>query len=286
MKEVIKRGLVLGGLSGFFGGCGEQLIPLPIPCPPCVQTETSKCDYIYRWDGTKIRTQLSAGNPALPTAVGVHGLGAEYSQGEIIFPRDADWGELFPLLTFSLPGNLCSDRLPNGREHTVEEGARALEEVILSYNDFLGDNYFLIGGSLGGAVVAEHAVIFPEKNVGRVIAASQATPIESPLAQITAGYIFLRNLSPFSDLTPIGEYLESQRTYDGSQGILQAKGNWLIISGSEDKDLGDGKAMAESLGENRARYFEFEGNHFDVLFSGPRVRGVIKENLDFLMDRG
>ena len=37
-------------------GCGREIVPVPLPCPPCEDTAESSCSYLELDDGTRLRT--------------------------------------------------------------------------------------------------------------------------------------------------------------------------------------------------------------------------------------
>lgn len=265
-------------------GCGREIIPIPLPCPPCEQTANSSCDYVEMEDGTRIRTQYTRGDPALPLVVGAPGLGGWYNDIAIIFPPG-----LFSTLSLSPPGGLCSDCLPAGTPHTVAKATEAFEAVVQHHQDLLNQygeqNVLFAGGSYGALVVANYFARHPTSNISAIIVVGQDTPLSGGGIEFLMGYLKLVSLLfPLVNNTHLQQYLDSARTFDVSREIVNTRNRWLIIGAAEDEMLPGSRAMADRLGE-RARYAEFPGSHMTVLLNGASVRQIISEQLDFLLYR-
>ena len=265
-------------------GCGKEIIPVPIPCPSCDQTPESTCRYISLDDGTNIRTQYDPGDPNLPLIVGVHGFGGLYTDVHIVFPQGT-----FSTLSFSLPGSLCSDLLPEGTPHTIDKGAETLEKVLAEYQDLIdqfGENNVLIAGaSFGALVVEDYFARNPTSPFSAVVIAGQDTPETTGSIDIIEGYLNVVSfLFPAADNSHLREYLASARVFDVSRQIVLTQNRWLVIGCMED-DLTPGViAMAQRLGE-RARYTEIPGNHLTLLVNGDKIMQAVIDNLDFLLHR-
>ncbi len=273
-------GVTLG--SCFIPGCGSEVIPIPIPCPACTATATAICDTVVMPDGTRLRAEYSPGEPGRPLIIAVPGFGGSYLDVGLVFPKG-----LFPTLSLSLPGNLCSDRLPPGRTHTIAAGTEAVEALLEHYADLLAefgeDKVLLVGASFGGLVVADYFAKHPASEMPAVIIASQDTPLSGGLFDAIGGYLqVMRNLFPLVDNTHLQEYLASSRTFDVSAAITQTRNRWLIIDVAEDDLAVGSRAMAERLGE-RARRAVIPGNHFTLLVAGESIRQAIDEHLGFLL---
>ncbi len=263
-------------------GCGREIIPIPLPCPECSQTDESECSYFTLADGTRIRSEYIPGDPSLPLVVGVHGCGGTYADAAIIFPR----GE-FPTLSFSLPGGLCSDTLPEGTPHTVESCGVTLDGLLEHRSDLIEEfgeeNVLIAGASFGALVVAEYFAKHPDSRYGAVVITGQDTPLNNEFVDFIDGYLTaVHGISPFINNQHLQEYLASTRVFDVSELMPFTQNHWLIVCGSDDGFAPDGEGMAARLGD-RARYFEFEGNHFITAYAGPEIRQMIMDNLDFLL---
>ncbi|HVP11315.1 MAG TPA: alpha/beta hydrolase [Phycisphaerae bacterium] len=265
-------------------GCGNEIIPIPVPCPSCDSTPETTCRYISLDDGTRIRTQYWPGDPNLPLVVGVHGFGGLYTDVQIVFPQGQ-----FPALGFSMPGSLCSDRLPQGTPHTVDKAAETLAKVLEEYQDLIdqfGQNNLLIAGaSFGALVVEDYFAKHPESMISAVVIAGQDTPETTGSIDIIAGYLNVVSfLFPATDNSHLKEYLASARVFDVSQQIVLTQNRWLII-GCADDDLTPGViAMADRLGD-RAQYAQIPGNHLMLLANGGNIRQEVLNHLDFLLHR-
>lgn len=263
-------------------GCGKEIIPVPLSCPPCEQTPESACSYFELEDGTRIRSEYAPGDPNLPLIVGVHGFGGTYNDASLIFPKG-----LFPTLSFSLPGSLCSDHLPGGTPHTIAMCTVTLEKLLEHRADLLDEfgegNVLIAGASFGAFVVADYFAKHPDSKMGAVIMTGQDTPLNNGLVDFLEWYLVLvHNISPFTDNTHLQEYLASSRVFDVSEEIQHTTNRWLIIGAADDESAPEAVAMAQRLG-SRARYVELPGDHFMTLFSGDSIRELITENLDFLL---
>jgi pimeloyl-ACP methyl ester carboxylesterase len=262
-------------------GCGKGLVPLPLPCPSCDDSSQTTCRYISLDDGTRIRAQYDRGDPNLPLIVGVHGFGGTYLDVHIVFPQG-----LFPTLSFSLPGSLCSDSLPPGTPHTIEKGAETLKRVLEQYQDLInqfGDNNVLIAGaSFGAMVVEDYFVRNPTSSFSAVIIAGQDTPETTGTIDLIEGYLNVESfLFPAVDNSFLHQYLASARVFDVSREIVQTQNRWLVIGCADDDLTPGGVAMAQRLGD-RAQYAEIPGNHFMLLVNGGLVLQVVENHLDFL----
>jgi len=272
-----------GGLLGlcFLVGCGTEVIPIPIPCPACTATAAAICDTVVMPDGTRLRAEYSPGEPGRPLIIAVPGFGGSYLDVGLVFPKGS-----FPTLSLSLPGNLCSDRLPAGRPHTVAAGTEAVEALLEHYADLLaqfGENKLLVGASFGGLVVADYFAKHPTSEMPAVIVAAQDTPLTGGLFDAIGGYLqVMRNLFPLVDNAHLQQYLASSRTFDVSAALARTRNRWLIIDVAEDDLAVGGRAMAERLGE-RARHAVIPGNHFTLLVAGESIRQAIGEHLGFLL---
>lgn len=266
----------------FITGCGTEVIPIPIPCPACTATETAICDTVVMPDGTRLRAEYSPGEPGLPLIIAVPGFGGSYLDVGLVFPKGS-----FPTLSLSLPGNLCSDRLPPGKPHTVAAGTEAVEALLEHYANLLAefgeDNVLLVGASFGGLVVADYFVKHQTSEMPAVIIAAQDTPLTGGLFDAIGGYLqVMRNLFPLVDNTHLQQYLASSRTFDVSAAIAQTRNRWLIIDVAEDDLAVGGRAMAERLGDH-ARHVVIPGNHFTLLVAGEGIRQAVSGNLGFLL---
>jgi pimeloyl-ACP methyl ester carboxylesterase len=267
-----------------YSGCGKEIIPAPIPCPACDSTPESTCRYITLDDGTRIRTQYSPGDPNLPLVVAVHGFGGTYQDVQIVFPQGS-----FSALSFSLPGSLCSDLLPEGTTHTIAKTTDTLEKVLENYEDLInrfGENNVLIAGaSFGALTVEDYFVRHPASSFGAVVIAGQDTPETTDRIDIIDGYLTLVSfLFPATDNSHLQEYLASARVFDVSGEIVNTRNRWLVI-GCADDDLTPGvQAMAGRLGD-RAEYAEIPGNHLMLLVNGDNIRQAVLDHLDFLLRR-
>ena len=266
-------------------GCGGKgLVPIPIPCPSCDDTPQSTCRYISLDDGTQIRTQYDPGDPNLPLIVAVHGFGGTYLDVHIVFPQG-----LFPTLSFSLPGSICSDSLPPGTPHTIDKGAETLEKVLEQRQDVISqfgdDNMLIVGGSFGAMVVEDYFARNLTSRVSAVIIAGQDTPENTGTIDLIEGSLYAESfLFPGIDNAFLHEYLASARVFDVSRQMVQTQNRWLVI-GCADDDLTAGAiATAQRLGD-RAQYAEIPGNHFMLLENGDMLLQAINDHLGFLLGR-
>ena len=265
-------------------GCGTEIIPIPIPCPPCLDTPESVCSYIELEDGRRIRTQYSPGDPNLPLIIGVHGLGGTYNDVSLIFPQGS-----FPTLSLSLPGSLCSDRLPNGTVHTIATCTDAVEQLLEHHKDLIdqfGDrNVIIAGASFGASVVADYFARHPTSEISALLIAGQDTPLNNGSIDLIEWYLKLIDaVSPLVDNSHLQQYLASTRVFDVSQAIGQTRNRWLIIGTTDDDMVLGSRALAGRLGE-RARYAEIPGNHLTLLVAGDSIQQIVRDNLDFLLHR-
>lgn len=265
-----------------FYGCGREIFPFPLPCPECTQTDESECSYFELDDGTRIRSEYVPGDPSLPLVVGVHGFGGNYTNVDIIFPKG-----MFPTLSFSLPGGLCSDTLPEGTPHTIAACSVTLHALLQHRQDLLDEfgegNVLIAGASFGGLVVADYFAQHPESKLGAVVITGQDTPLNNDFVDFIDGYLTaVQGISPFTDNMHLQEYLASTRVFDVSEKIPLTTNHWLIICGADDGFAPGGEAMATRLGD-RARYIELEGDHFVTAYAGSEILELIVEHLDFLL---
>lgn len=260
-------------------GCGTTLSLFPTPCLPCPQTQDSFCDDLILKDGTHVRYRYAQGNPDLPAVVAAHGFTRDYRDVDLSFSA-------WPRLSFSFPGHLCSEPFKEG-SHTLERFAEVLEEVIEQNKYLFGDNYIIAGGSMGGMVVAKHAVMRAnmglEDKIGRVIITSQDVPPLNPLGYLLTWFVDFWDSSLFNDLRPLRESLASIRELNGLREELREKTNcnWVIISGEDDTLTPDGKEMAKSLGQ-RAHYHELPGWHDVCIEKAREIEEIVLQELDFL----
>lgn len=282
MKMYLASVLTGALLSGL--GCGTEIIPIPIPCPPCVDTPESVSSDIELEDGRTIRTEYSPGDPNLPLIIGIHGFGGTYSDVSLIFPKGS-----FSTLSLSLPGSLCSDRLPNGTAHTIATCTDALEKLLEHHKglvDQFGDrNVIIAGASFGALVVADYFARHPSSEISAVVIAGQDTPLNSGAVDLIEWYLRMVDVVfPLADNTHLQQYLASTRVFDVSQEIGYTRNRWLIIDPANDDVTPGARAMAGRLGE-RARFIEIPGDHFVLLAAGDDIRQIILDNLDFLLLR-
>ena len=273
---------VLTGALLSFPGCGTEIIPIPIPCPPSLDTPESVCSYIELEDGRRIRTQYSPGDPNLPLIIGIHGFGGTYNDVGLIFPKGS-----FSTLSLSLPGSLCSDRLPVGTVHTIATCTDALEKLLEHHKgliDQFGDrNVIIAGASFGASVVADYFARHPASEISALLIAGQDTPLNNAGIDLIEWYLKLIDaVSPLADNTHLQQYLASTRVFDVSQEIGQTQNRWLIIGMADDDMVLGTRAMAGRLGE-RARYAEIPGNHLSLLVAGDSIQQIVRDNLDFLL---
>jgi pimeloyl-ACP methyl ester carboxylesterase len=266
----------------FVADCGKEVIPIPIPCPSCDTTAATACRYISLDDGTRIRTQYSPGQPDLPLVVAVHGFGGTYLDVHLVFPV----GE-FSTLSFSMPGSLCSDLLPQGTPHTVDKAAETLERALAEYQDVLDrfgeENVLVAGASFGGLVVVDYFARNPASRMGAVVVAGQDTPLNTASIDMIGGYLGLVDLLfPAADNTHLREYLASSRAFDVSAQTAATQNRWLVIGCTDDDMTPNVIAMYERLGE-RAQYAEIPGNHLTLLVNGDKIRQAVVDHLDFLL---
>lgn len=276
------RALALAVAGLLCAGCGKEVIPIPIPCPSCDATAASTCRYVSLDDGTRIRTQYSPGDPSLPLVVGVHGFGGTYLDVHLVFPL----GE-FSTLSFSMPGSLCSDLLPQGTPHTIDKAAETLEKVLAEYQDVIDqfgeENVLVAGASFGGLVVVDYFARNPTSRMSAVVVAGQDTPLNTASIDLIGGYLgFVDLLFPATDNSHLREYLASGRTFDVSGQITATQNRWLVIGCAEDDMTPAVMALADRLGD-RAEYTEIPGNHMTLLVNGDKVRQAVVDHLDFLL---
>jgi len=263
-------------------GCGKEIVPVPLPCPSCDTTEATACRYISLDDGTRIRTQYSPGQADLPLVVAVHGFGGTYLDVHVVFPLGQ-----FSTLSFSMPGSLCSDLLPQGTPHTIDKAAETLEKVLAEYQDvieqFGEENVLVTGASFGGLVVVDYFARNPASRMGAVVIAGQDTPLNTASIDLIGGYLgFVDLLFPATDNSHLREYLASGRTFDVSGQIMATQNRWLVIGCAEDDMTPSVTAMADRLGD-RAQYTEIPGNHMTLLVNGDKIRQAVVDHLDFLL---
>lgn len=263
-------------------GCGRELIPIPIPCPACVDTAESLCREFKLEDGTRLRSQYSPGDPNLPLLIAVSGFGGSYDDVTLVFPKGS-----YPTLSFSLPGHRCSDPLPKGKPYSVAIGADALEKLLEYNHDLLeqfgADNVLILGASFGGFIVAEYFARHPECPSSAVLVISQDFAPNEAVVDIIAAYLtIVSTMFPLTDNAYLLEYLNSARDFDVRAGIARTRNRWLIIGAADDELVLGARDMAERLGA-RARYAEVPGGHFDMLKNVDRARQIVTEQLDFLL---
>lgn len=265
-------------------GCGREIVPIPVPCPSCDATPASTCRYVSLADGTRIRTQYSPGDSGLPLVVAVHGFGGTYLDVQIVFPSGQ-----FSTLSFSMPGSLCSDLLPQGTPHTIDKAAETLEKVLAEYKDVIDQfgegNVLVAGASFGGLVVVDYFARNPTSRMSAVVIAGQDTPLNTASIDLIGGYLsFVDLLFPATDNSHLREYLASGRTFDVSGQITATQNRWLVIGCAEDDMTPSVMAMADRLGD-RALYTEIPGNHMTLLVNGDKIRQAVVDHLDFLPHR-
>jgi pimeloyl-ACP methyl ester carboxylesterase len=264
--------------------CGRDLFPVPAACPPCLQTAESSCTYVEMKDGTRIRTQYTPGEPGLPLLVAVHGFGGTYENVSLVFPPGS-----FPTLSFSMPGSLCSDFLPDGTTYTIAEAAKSLEAVLEQRQDILSQfgegEVVIVGASFGALVVVDYFAAHPDSAISAVVVAGQDTPVNNSDVDWIGLYLDLvANLFPLADNSHLQQYLESSRTFDVSSVIGQTQNRWLVIEAADDAM---GPATREMMGRlgDRAKFAELPGNHFDLINDAELIRQAVTDNLDFLLHR-
>ncbi|NUM54878.1 MAG: alpha/beta hydrolase [Candidatus Hydrogenedentes bacterium] len=145
-------------------------------------------------DDTHTVSYLHAGDPAAPRIVYVHG-----SPG-----RATDWARYVvdPIAGFE---SLAIDRFgfgqstPKGPEPSLREQARAIEPFLVERN---GKWPILVGHSLGGTIICQAAIDYPDRVGGLVILAGALAPQLETVHwyQRAADFAFMPSLLP-RDLT-------------------------------------------------------------------------------------